>query len=336
MDLIQYRQAVDQELRIQIGSDPSGYYDMMRYHMGWSDVSGKQVKGDSGKLIRPVLCLLSCQAVGGTWEKALPAAAAIELVHNFSLIHDDIEDSSRYRRHRRTVWDIWGQAQAINAGDGMYTLSRLGATRLAERGHNPQKVLDFIRLLDETCLALCEGQYSDMSFETRYDVSVDEYMDMISKKTADLISCSMKAGAMLGTDSKSLVKDMGSFGFNMGMAFQIQDDILGIWGAEDKTGKSSSDIAQKKKSLPVVYALQSKKSECKNVIRSVYDREQIDAAHEKKVVAVLDDIGAADYCERLALKYYDDAVKVIESVRIDDAVREELLNIASFIVKRDY
>ena len=196
--------------------------------------------------------------------------------------------------------------------------------------------VDFIHLLDGTCLALCEGQYSDMCFETRYDVNVDEYMDMIAKKTANLISCSMKAGAMLGTESQSLIADMGRFGFNMGMAFQIQDDILGIWGAEDKTGKSSSDIAQRKKSLPVVYALQSKSSECTDAIRSVYDKEQIDAADEKSVVAALDDIEAADYCKQLAHKYYDGAVKTVVGARIDDAVREVLLNIASFIVKRDY
>ncbi len=336
MDLTQYRQSIEQELKIQIGSDSSGYYDMMRYHMGWADEEGRPIKGDSGKLIRPVLCLLSCRAVGGTWEKALPAAAAIELVHNFSLIHDDIEDSSSYRRHRRSVWDIWGEAQAINVGDGMYTLSRLGAARLTESGHTPQRVLDFIRLLDGTCLALCEGQYSDMCFETRYDVSVDEYMDMIAKKTANLISCSMKAGAMLGTESESLIADMGGFGFNMGMAFQIQDDILGIWGAEDKTGKTSSDISQRKKSLPVVYALQSKNKECTGAIRSVYDKEQIDAADVKRVVAALDDIEAADYCKQLAHKYYDDAVETIAGARIDDEARKELLNIASFIVKRDY
>jgi geranylgeranyl diphosphate synthase type I len=234
------------------------------------------------------------------------------------------------------VWDIWGEAQAINAGDGMYTLSRIGAAGLTEKGHTPQKVLDFIRLLDKTCLTLCEGQYSDMCFETRYYVNVDEYMEMISKKTANLISCSIKAGAMLGTDNKSLVADMGRFGFNMGMAFQIQDDILGIWGVEDKTGKSSSDIAQRKKSLPIVYALQSENSECENVIRSVYDKEKIVMADEKSVVAALDDIEASDYCERLAHKYYDNAIKSIGSARIDDEVRDEFLNIASFIVKRDY
>jgi len=336
MGFSKYTDEIEQELKSIIGTSSSEFYRMMRYHLGWVDESGEPQDSNTGKLLRPKLCLIACAAVGGNWQKALPAAAVLELVHNFTLVHDDIEDQSDYRRHRRTVWNIWGQAQAINVGDGMYSLSKLGLIRLNNAGYEPEKVLNVMQMLDQACVKLCEGQYLDMYFESKYDVSIDEYLEMIGKKTANLISCALKMGAALGTDNDAVIQGLEQFGWKTGMAFQIQDDILGIWGAKDKTGKSMSDIAQRKKSLPIIYGLASGNDKCAELIRDVYDKETIDRDAIVKVTEALDEIEARSYCQKLAYDYYDNALQIINKLEIDREARQELIEIADFFVKRDF
>jgi len=336
MIFTRYNKVIEQELKEIIGDDLSPFYQMMRYHLGWVDEKGNPQDAKTGKLLRPTLCLISCQAVGGDCEKALPAAAALELIHNFSLVHDDIEDQSDFRRHRRTVWNIWGQAQAINVGDGMYALSRLAILRLTNNGFPDSKVLSIIGLLDRACVKLCEGQYSDMCFESRYDVSVEEYLQMIERKTANLISCSVTTGAVLGTDNERMTNELEQFGLLLGMAFQIRDDLLGIWGIEDKIGKSKSDILQRKKSLPIVYGLTSDSSKNAATIQGIYDKEVIGENDVITVTDVLDKASARDYCQRLAIEYYDKAMNILDNLQLDKQAQGELREIADFFVKRDF
>jgi geranylgeranyl diphosphate synthase, type I len=236
----------------------AGHYGMLRYHMGWVDPQMRPVVVNSGKRIRPVVCLLACEAVGGTVENALPLAAAVELLHNFSLIHDDVEDNSPTRRHRPTVWALWGVPQAINAGDAMFTLARLALHGLGSRPISPAVAMDACMIFDQACLRLTEGQYLDMSFEGRLDVTVAEYLTMIEGKTAALLSASLELGALVGGADLATRQYLAEFGRSLGLAFQMEDDILGIWGDEAVTGKSAaSDILTRKKSLPVVYALEN-------------------------------------------------------------------------------
>jgi geranylgeranyl diphosphate synthase type I len=227
------------------------YYAMLAYHLGWTDGAA------TGKRIRPLLCLLCCSAAGGQWEQALPLAAAIELIHNFSLIHDDIQDNSEWRRGRKTVWVRWGQAQAINAGDAMFALAHLAPHRLMRLGLGAEVALAALAELDYTCLALTQGQHLDMTFEGRSSVTVAEYMSMIEKKTAALIAAATYLGARAAAAPVAQLEDYHTFGLNLGLAFQLQDDLLGIWGDPEVTGKSAaSDLIQRKKSLPVVYGLE--------------------------------------------------------------------------------
>ena len=232
-----YRSEIDSELRAVLAERESPLYDMMRYHLGWIDWQGRPLSGTAGKALRPALCLLACEAVGGTYHRALPAAAAVELLHNFSLIHDDIQDDDRERRHRPTVWSIWGKPQAINAGTAMRVLASLALSRLGENGVSGEKQLRIQRILDESCLRLIEGQYLDISYESRLDIGVTDYLGMIDGKTAALIGCSLELGAFLGTDDEAVIRGLWNFGRNLGLAFQIRDDILGIWGDEKETGK---------------------------------------------------------------------------------------------------
>ncbi len=251
--------ALESELRALVASpDPAynAYYGMFDYHLGWTDTQFNAVKTDTGKRIRPLLCLVTCEAVGGKWRPALPVAAAIELVHNFSLIHDDIEDQSDERRGRTAVWKVWGLAQGLNAGDGMFMLARLALDQLATHGVSPDKCGRINLEFDATTLALCHGQFLDLGFESRLDVTVNEYVQMIRGKTAALISAATRIGAMLATDDPQVIGAFSRFGENIGLAFQITDDILGIWGDPSVTGKSAAtDILAKKKSLPAILGL---------------------------------------------------------------------------------
>jgi len=164
-----------------------GLYGMLRYHLGWEDQLGKPDSADSGKRVRPLIVLLACLAAGGEPQKAIPAAAAVELLHNFSLIHDDIEDRSSTRRHRATLWSWVGEAQAINTGDTMFTVARMTLSSLGDEGISPKRLLDAQSIFDQTSLRLTEGQYLDISFETRTDVALSEYLTMIAGKTAALV-----------------------------------------------------------------------------------------------------------------------------------------------------
>ena len=212
--------------------DTVPFYGMLRYHLGWVDEQLRKVNADTGKRIRARLCLLACEAVGGDPGQALPAAVAVELVHNFSLIHDDIQDRSEYRRHRRTVWAVWGEPQAINAGDDMFVLAQLAL--VDGELDNPRVTVHAVRALNQACRMLCEGQYLDLDFERRPTITLQDYYGMIERKTAALLGASCQLGALYGGAGPSVVAALSSFGKQLGIAFQIRDDYLGIWGIRRK------------------------------------------------------------------------------------------------------
>lgn len=313
------------------------YYGMMRYHLGWTDEAFQPVQTHPGKRIRPILCLLSCQALGGRIEQALPAAASLELIHNFSLVHDDIQDASHTRRGRRAVWDIWGSAQGINVGDGLFVLARLALHRLGERGVSPARQQAATLALDRACLALCEGQFFDMTFEDHLEVDSDQYLWMIQHKTAALLATSTQLGAIIATDDTEVIAHLYSFGENLGMAFQIRDDVLGTWGDEQLTGKSAAtDIRDKKKTLPVVYALhQDGDRDAARELSKLYtqpgllDRTDIQAA-----LALLDQVGAREHAEEMEAKYYHQAVSSLDQTGLEVAAQANLLALAASLMGR--
>jgi geranylgeranyl diphosphate synthase type I len=248
-------QSLESELQRQIArlEGLSAFHEMLTYHMGWSgDGAGAQAQG---KRIRPLLLLLTVSACGGEWQKALPLAAAVELVHNFSLIHDDIQDRSPLRRGRPTVWSQWGIAQAINAGDAMFILAQLALLDLGTV-LPPQRVLRLSEIFQQACLELTRGQFLDLSYESRTEIGLDEYWRMIAGKTAALLSAATWMGAIFAGAEEEIADAYREYGHYLGLAFQVQDDYLGIWGDEAITGKSAaSDLVSGKKSLPVVFAL---------------------------------------------------------------------------------
>jgi len=229
------------------------FHEMLTYHMGWT---GEGAGPDAtGKRIRPLMLLLTTAACGGEWRNALPAAAAVELIHNFSLVHDDIQDNSPKRRGRDTAWVKWGAPMAINVGDALFVISSQAITGLKEN-HPAHVVLSAAEILHDTCLELTRGQFLDMSYEQRTDLTTDDYWPMVAGKTAALLSACCHLGALLGGADETRQDAYRSFGQYLGLAFQVQDDLLGIWGNEALTGKSAaSDLVEGKNSLPVLAGL---------------------------------------------------------------------------------
>lgn len=253
-----YRPAVQREMRAAVGDRSDGLYAWMRYHLGWEDQAGQPVEASPGKMMRPVAVLLATELLGGAPEHAYPAAAAIELVHNFSLLHDDVEDASEFRRGRQNLWTFAGAPQAINTGDGMFVVSRLAEYRMLEAGAPPERVLAVMREIDEACIRLVQGQYLDMSFETRDDVTLDEYLAMANGKTAAMFAAPFAAGALLAGASEATVAALREYGRHVGLAFQMVDDVLGIWGDPKVTGKPvGDDLSARKMTYPVIVALES-------------------------------------------------------------------------------
>jgi geranylgeranyl diphosphate synthase type I len=307
---------------------------MLSYHLGLD-----QPDGARGKRLRPLVGLLAYQALTNDFRTALPGAAAVELGHNFSLVHDDIEDGDRERRHRPTLWAIWGVPLAINAGDALFALSRLALYRLLEDDVSEHKVLELMRVYDETCLALCEGQYLDISFEGRTDITVDEYLEMIGKKTAALLGASAQAGAILATDDKATIDAFQRFGFHVGLAFQMADDLKGTFWTEEASGKArAGDVRKRKKTLPVIWALEHASAPDLARLREIYQSRPRatdgalppDADHPMndaevgEVLAILERCGAREHAMREASRYRRIALDAIAALPIAPDRRAEL------------
>ena len=319
-------------------------YEMLAYHLGLDGTEGR-----GGKRLRPLLGVLAYQSLGGDYRKALPGAAAVELGHNFSLVHDDIEDADRERHHRPTLWAVWGIPLAINAGDALFALSRLALYRLLDsEEHDDRQVIDLMRIYDETCLALCEGQYLDISFERREDVTVDAYMEMIGKKTAALIGASVQTGAILASDDPAVAEAYKQFGHDLGMAFQIADDVKGsFWASEDSGKPEAGDIRRRKKTLPIVWALEHAADDDRRRLIEIYARdgatgadgrdrapadEPVSDAEVAEVLAILERSGAREHALAEARRYRDLALEHIERLpALPDGKRELAALVRSMI-----
>ncbi len=291
------------------------FYQMQEYQLGWRDTLLNPTDEDPGKLIRPRLVLMACQAAGGTAEQALPLAAGIQLIHDFSLIHDDIEDNSDTRRGRPTVWKLWGLAQGINTGDGMFVVAHRAVHQLAEQGLPAALVLDVLRRFDDAILTICEGQFLDLSFEGNLNSTEDDYIAMIGRKTAALLGSAAELGALVGGADDATARAFHTFGMSLGVSFQMQDDVLGIWGAPEQTGKpAAADLYRRKVSLPVVHALRHDTS---GELAAIYGQESLTDADVQRALALLDAADARSFTEEMATTHHHRAVAAIESIRGD-------------------
>ncbi|UCM91324.1 polyprenyl synthetase family protein [Streptomyces marincola] len=308
------------------------------YHFGWIDADGRPAASDSGKAIRPALALLSAEAAGAAPETGVPGAVAVELVHNFSLLHDDLMDGDEQRRHRDTVWKVHGPAQAILVGDALFALANevilapgtAGAARAARR-------------LAAASRRLVDGQAQDIAFEHREHVTVAECLEMEGNKTGALLACAASIGAILGGADDALAESLELYGQHLGLAFQAVDDLLGIWGDPRSTGKRTwSDLRQRKKSLPVVAAQAARGPAAERLTalltadakKTQEEFDDFDEAEFATRAALIEEAGGRVWTEGEARRQYDAAVAALHRVDVPAPVRERLTALADFVVVR--
>lgn len=324
--------AIESELQRQIArlDEPRTrpFYDMLTYHMGWTgEGAGPEA---TGKRIRPLMVLLTTAACETEWLHAVPAAAAVELVHNFSLVHDDIQDNSDKRRGRATTWKIWGMPMAINAGDALFVLSNQAIIDLSAN-YPAETVVKAASVLHNTCLDLTRGQFLDMSYEKRDDLGVEDYWPMIAGKTAALLSACCHIGSILGGADESKQDAYRSFGHAVGLAFQVQDDILGIWGDEAITGKSAaSDLLEGKKSLPVLHGLSKGIKFAERWAKGAIQPDEVE-----EMAQVLASEGSYEYTHGMSRQMTTLALDSLREAGPQGEAGEALMELANKLMKRE-
>ena len=298
-------------------------HPVLRYHVGLEDETGAR-RENLGKLLRPSLVLFTATELGADPRRALPAAVGIELIHNFSLIHDDIQDGDRLRRGRPTVWSLHGIAQGINAGDLMAAIAIREALSAG-----PQ----ITAALVSATIEMIEGQGLDLSFETR-EATVDEYMEMIDKKTGALIRGSFTLGGLVAGAEAETLNRLSDLGMALGRAFQIRDDILGIWGNGEVTGKPlGSDIRRRKKSLPVVVGLSRAGGADRTILVETYQKEGLTDADVTAVVTVLERLGAKEIAERMVKEHLGRAEEILAALPFPH--KEKMTELINYLARRE-
>ena len=331
-----YAADIDQTMRDVVGTfvdAPTDLNTMVSYPLGWVDAESQPYTKTTGKRVRPILLLACLEAADGDWKQGLPAAAAVEILHNFSLVHDDIQDNSDMRHGRETVWQVWGQPLAINAGDAMFALSYRAIEQLSTVGVPAKTVLKVFEVYNSTVLELTRGQHLDMFFESQTSVGVEDYLSMVSGKTAALLAGTAQIGALIARQPMEITEQYAAFGLNLGIAFQIRDDILGIWGEEEKTGKSAAtDIIARKKSVPILYGLEQSE-----MLQTLYRKTvPLTADEVQAAVAALDQTNAREKTLEQERTYYNKAVVALNAASPTVEGRIALMSLVDGLFKRSY
>ena len=314
---------VDGYIYARVHGDPEALYD-----------AALHLIRAGGKRLRPVVVMAVASALGEPAEKALPFAAAVELLHNFTLIHDDIMDRDEMRRGVPTVHKLWGEAMAITAGDLLFSKSFEVLTDASDKGVPPQRVVKAARQLARAASIIAEGQAMDMMFEEEEDIGIEEYLRMIYKKTGALFEASAVLGGLVATEDEGVLASLATYGRSLGIAFQIRDDILSIIGEEERLGKPVyNDIREGKKTLPIIYALERLEEEDREKLRSILGKKDASPDELREAAELVKKSGAIDYAEKLAEEYMKRALSAL-SVLPENQYRHMLAELAEFAVKR--
>jgi geranylgeranyl diphosphate synthase type I len=334
------RLVVEPVLREAVGRLTPDLLAPLHYHLGWADADGRPVAGGGGKGVRPALAILSAEAAGADGEVGVPGAVAVELVHNYSLLHDDVMDGDRERRHRPTVWALFGVGQAIIAGDALVTLA-VDVLLEQESAAASRAARDLVRATD----AMIAGQAADLAYERRRDVSVQECSAMERGKTGALLGCAASIGARLAGGDPALVEGLERYGVELGLAFQAVDDVLGIWGSPEVTGKPAwSDLRQRKKALPLLHALahEDADGELHALVAGpgrpdgVVDDRPLGDAEVARAALLVEAHGGRARTEEAADAHLGAALRTLDDLDVAPAARAELEQLARFVVDRSY
>lgn len=329
--LLRSREAIEPALQAAVDRLDADSRALARYHFGWVDADGQPIDAGGGKAVRPALALLSAQAAGAASAIGVPGAVAVELVHNFSLVHDDLMDGDVERRHRPTVWALHGAAAAVLVGDAMLAL----ATQvLLDVG--TLDAVEAARVLVEATQSLIRGQHADLAFERRVDVGVDECLDMAAGKTGSLLACSAAIGAVLAGASADVVDALASYGMELGIAFQLVDDLLGIWGDARVTGKPvGSDLRARKKSLPVTFAMTHGGAAGRDLADWLVSRGSDGDADIARAAALVDAAGGRAWAAEEARRRLAIGERALDAASLDFDAVTELKALGRFIVTRE-
>lgn len=318
-----FQQLIEEEVRkISFEKEPADLYDPVRYMLKLG-----------GKRIRPALVLMSCEMFEGNYPEALPAALGIEVFHNFTLLHDDIMDKAPLRRSQQTVHTKWNNDVAILSGDAMFVVSCRLMMQVNQKV-STQVMNHFL----ESALLVCEGQQWDMTFQTAVDVSIEQYLQMIELKTAALLACSLKTGALIANTTPENASLIYEFGRNLGIAFQLHDDILDVYGDEEKFGKQTGgDIMANKKTFLLLRALElASEAQSAELNRWL---SLVEFEGKEKVAAVkhiFQSLGVKKRAEEKMETYYDKAIAALNAVHADDQKKEQLFQFASALMLRQH
>lgn len=285
-----------------------------------------------GKRIRPILCLMACEMFGNDYQQAIDAAAGIEIFHNFTLLHDDIMDQALMRRGKPVVHAKWNKNIALLSGDAMSIIAYQHIAKV------PVRVHECLEVFSDTALKICEGQQIDMDFETCSNVELAEYLEMIRLKTAVLIACSLKIGAIAGGADSKAANDMYDVGINMGMAFQLQDDYLDVFGNSDVFGKNiGGDIIANKKTYLLISALQMADKETKGELVKWMD-DSISSPNDKieAITAIYQRLGIDEACRAEIESFFANANKILQHLPVNSSSKEVLASLILMLETRDF
>ena len=306
----EYQEALEGELRDLFAGREGFIYNLLRYHLGWVDQQGNPLESSASLHLQGAVALVACEALGADFRQSLPAAAGVELVHHFTLVHGEVQAGRANDPNRPSIWWVWGPAQAINAGDGLHALGRTAMMRLAQRGIPPERVLRAVRSLDTACLKLCEGQYMDLEFQDKLMVTDAAYMDMIGRRAGALSGCSAETGALAAGASDALCDALREFGTHIGSAWRISQDIDDLWGVRGD-GMTAANVIAKKKSLPIIHAIEHGSIAAKRELGGIYMKRVLDPEDTSRLVSILEETAARaaaqSRAERLAQSALDAA-----------------------------
>jgi len=334
------REATQPKMREAVDRLVPSIRDVVSYHLGWTEVDGRPADVRGGKGIRPALAMLSAEAAWAAPEIGVPGGVAVELVHNFSLIHDDLMDGDRERRHRPTVWALWGPGMAILAGDALANL----ATEVLLTSGNSANAAAAASALGAATAEMIAGQADDLAFEKRQVVSVEECMAMSTAKTGALLGCAASIGAILAGAPVATVRALRDFGRHIGVAFQAVDDLFGIWGDPLTTGKpAGNDIRQRKKSMPIVAALGAGDDEAKELGAILFAPEDaapppfggLSAEQVARATWLVEACGGREWTADRAKAHLDSALACLERARLSAVPRRALADLAVYVVERE-
>ena len=320
LQLKEYTAFIEDHLKkIEIPDTPSGLYDPIRYFL--------QI---GGKRIRPILTLLGAELFGADKEKALSQALSVEVFHNFTLVHDDIMDNAPLRRNKETIHQKWNINSAILCGDVMLIKAYELLCDI-----DPEKLSETLQLFNKTATQVCEGQQLDLDFEYRDDVSIDEYIEMIRLKTSVLLGGALKIGAIIADASEKDKTEIYEFGQNIGLAFQIQDDILDLYADPEKFGKQvGGDVISNKKTFLHLTALNKATKEQLEIARQLKNEPDIELK-VKRTRELYDQIGVKDDCKKKILEHYNIALNALHRVAVPEENKKSLLELAGYLMDRD-